>query len=101
MWISLLKFIAIMFLKNKMGFIRSQFFNILNANNSDNLNQLKLDEFKLSIAAMAESRAALFKQNFNYEVQRVVNSLFGFMLILLAAILSLLAYLVQFAWLCL
>lgn len=90
MWISVLKFIAILFLKNKMGFIRSQFFNILNANNSDNLNQLKLDEFKLSIAAMAESRAALFKQNFNYEVQRVVNSLFGFMLILLAAILSLL-----------
>ena len=90
MWTSALKFIAILFLKNKMGFIKSQFFNLLNANSSDDLNKIKLDQLKLSIAAMAESRAALFKRNFNYEVQRVVNSLFGFMLILLAAILSLL-----------
>lgn len=90
MWISALKFIAVLLLKNKMGFIRSQFFNLLNSNSNNDLNQLKLDQLKLSIAAMAESRAALFKQNFNHEVHRVVNSLFGFMLILLAAILSLL-----------
>ena len=101
MWMSALKFIAVLFLKNKMGFIRSQFFNLLNANASDNLNQLKLDQLKLSIATMAENRAALFKRNFNYEVQRVVSSLFGFMLILLAAILSLitgLMWLFATAW---
>lgn len=85
MWTSALKFIAILFLKNRMEYVRSHFFNILNTNTSENLNQLKL-----SIAAMAESRAAIFKQNFHFEVRRVVNSLFGFMLILLAAMLSLL-----------
>lgn len=85
MWTSALKFIAILFLKNRMEYVRSHFFNILNTNSSENLNQLKL-----SIAAMAESRAAIFKQNFHFEVRRVVNSLFGFMLILLAAMLSLL-----------
>ena len=85
MWTSALKFIAILFLKNRMEYVRSHFFNILNTNTSENLNQLKL-----SIAAMAESRAAILKQNFHFEVRRVVNSLFGFMLILLAAMLSLL-----------
>ena len=85
MWTSALKFIAILLLKNRMHFVRSNFFNKPNANSSENLNQLKQ-----SIAAMAESRAAIFKQNFNFEVRRVVNSLFGFMFILLAAMLSLL-----------
>ena len=85
MWTSALKFIAILLLKNRMHFVRSNFFNKPNANSSENLNQLKQ-----SIAAMAESRAAIFKQNFNFEVKRVVNSLFGFMLILLAAMLSML-----------
>jgi uncharacterized membrane protein YqjE len=85
MWASALKFIAILFFKKRMEFVKSNFFNKPNTNASENLNQLKQ-----SIAAMAESRAAIFKQNFNYEVRRVVNSLFGFMFILLAAILSLL-----------
>ena len=85
MWTSALKFIAILLLKNRMHFVRSNFFNKPNANSSENLNQLKQ-----SIAAMAESRAAIFKQNFNFEAKRVVNSLFGFMLILLAAMLSML-----------
>lgn len=85
MWTSALKFIAILFLKNKIESVKSNFFSKSNTNSSEELNQLKQ-----SIAAMAESRAALFKQNFNFEVRRVVNSLFGFMLILLAAILSLL-----------
>ena len=85
MWTSALKFIAILFLKNRMEYVRSHFFDKQNTHSSENLNQLKL-----SIAAMAESRAAIFKQNFHFEVRRVVNSLFGFMLILLAAMLSLL-----------
>lgn len=85
MWNSVFKFIVMLFLKNRMEFVKNNFFNKLNTDSSENLNQLKQ-----SIAAMAESRAAIFKHNFNYEVRRVVNSLFGFMLILLAAILSLL-----------
>ena len=85
MWTSALKFIAILFLKNRMEYVKSTFFNKLNTNSSENLNRLKLN-----IAAMAESRAAIFKQDFHFEVRRVVNSLFGLMLILLAAMLSLL-----------
>jgi uncharacterized membrane protein YqjE len=85
MWTSALKFIAILFLKNRMEYVRSHFFDKQNTNSSENLNKLKL-----SIAAMAESRAAIFKQNFHFEVRRIVSSLFGFMLILLATMLSLL-----------
>ena len=85
MWTTALKFLAILFIKNRMEFAKVNFFNKLNTSSSDDLKRLKEN-----IAAMAESRAAIFKQNFNQDVRRVVNSLFGFMLILLAAILSLL-----------
>ena len=97
MWTTALKFLAVLFLKNRVQFAKVNFFNKLNSNSSDDLNQLKE-----SIAALAESRAAIFKQNFNHEVRRVVNSLFGFMLIFLAAILSLLTglmWLFATAWL--
>ena len=85
MWKTALKFLAILFLKNRMEFVKNNFFSKLNTNSSDDLNRLKEN-----IAAMAESRAAIFKQNFSHEIHRLVKSLFGFMLILLAAILSLL-----------
>ena len=85
MWTTAFKFLAILFLKNRMQFIKHHFIYKLNTNSSDDLQRLKEN-----IAAMAESRAAIFKQNFNHEIHRVVKSLFGFMLILLAAILSLL-----------
>jgi uncharacterized membrane protein YqjE len=96
MWTNLLKFLAVLLLKNRMEFIRNNFFNQLNTHSAEDLNSLKDN-----IAAMAESRAAIFKQNFNHEVRRVVNSLFGFMLIMLAAISSLLtglAWLFASAW---
>ena len=85
MWTTALKFLAILFIKNRMEFAKVIFFNKILTNSSDDLKRLKEN-----IAAMAESRAAIFKKNFNQEVRRVVNSLLGFMLILLAAILSLL-----------
>lgn len=85
MWTTALKFLAILFFKNRMEFAKVNFFNKLDTSSRDDLNRLKEN-----IAAMAESRAAIFKHNFNQDVRRVVNSLFGFMLILLAAILSLL-----------
>jgi uncharacterized membrane protein YqjE len=96
MWKSLIKFLAVLWLKNRMEFIRNNFFNKLNTNSNDDLTKLKE-----TIAVLAESRAAIFKHNFNHEINRVVNSLFGFMLILLAAILSLLtglAWLFALAW---
>lgn len=96
MWTTALKYLAILFLKNRMQFLKSHFFNKLNTNSSDDLQRLKVN-----IAAMAESRAAIFKQNFIDEINRVVKSLFGFMLILLFAILSLLTglmWLFAMAW---
>lgn len=96
MWTTALKFLALLFFKNRMEFVKHNFFNKLNTNSSDDLNRLKVN-----IAAMAESRAAIFKQNFNHELQRVVHSLLGFMLMLLAAILSLLTglmWLFAIAW---
>jgi uncharacterized membrane protein YqjE len=96
MWKTALKFAAILFLKNRMQFAKINFFKKLNAKSNHDLNRLKQN-----IATMAESRAEIFKQNFNQEVKRVVNSLFGFMLILLAAIFSLLTglmWLFALAW---
>ena len=95
MWTNAIKFVAVLFLKNKIQHVKSQFLNILNTNSSndvheDNTKQLKFNQFKLNLAAMAESRAAIFKQNLNDDVSRVVNSLLGFMLILMAALVSLL-----------
>lgn len=90
MWKTALKFLAILFLKNGLAFAKNNFFSKLNPNNSGDDNKLKLNQLKENIAAMAESRAAIFKQNFSHEVSRLVKSLFGFMLILLAAIFSLL-----------
>ncbi len=89
MWTTILKFLAILYLKNRMEFAKVNFFNKLNIKSNDDFNRLKEN-----IAAMAESRAAIFKHDFNHEIHRVVNSLFGFMLILLASILSLLTGLI-------
>jgi uncharacterized membrane protein YqjE len=96
MWKMALKFAAMLFLKNRMEFAKVNFFNKLNTNSNADLIKLKN-----SIAVMAESRAAIFKQNFNQEIKRMVNSLFGFMLIFLAAIFSLLTglmWLFALAW---
>lgn len=79
MWKTAFKFLLILFVKNRMEFAKNNFFNKLNTDSGDDFNQLKEN-----VAVMAESRAAIFKQNFNQEVRRVVNSLFYFMLILIA-----------------
>ena len=41
MWTTALKFLAILFLKNRMQFAKVNFFKKLNTNSSDDLNQLK------------------------------------------------------------
>jgi uncharacterized membrane protein YqjE len=53
--------------------------NLFNKTKSDATSQL--NQLKDNIAVMAESRAAFFKQNINQELQRLVNSLLGLMLI--------------------
>ncbi len=96
MWTTVIKFLAVMFFKNRMQFLKHHFFNKLNTNSSDDIQRLKIN-----IAAMAESRAAIFKQNFIDEINRAVKSLLGFMLILLFAIFSLLTglmWLFAMAW---
>lgn len=90
MWTSALKFLFIFFLKNRMNLLKHNFFDKLNTNANAGLKDIELSRLKENIAAMAESRAAIFKQNFSDDVRRLVNSIFGFMLILLALILSLL-----------
>ena len=90
MWKTALKFLAIFVLKNRMQFLKNSFFNKLHTSAYDSFNKPNLHRLKENIAAMAESRAAIFKHNFNDDINRVVKSLIGFMLILLFAILSLL-----------
>ena len=41
MWTTALKFLAILFLKNRVEFAKVNFFKKLNTNSSDDLNQLK------------------------------------------------------------
>ena len=68
MWTTALKFLAILFIKNRMEFAKVNFFNKLDTSSSDDLKR-----FKENIAAMAESRAAIFKQNFNQEVRHAAQ----------------------------
>ncbi len=115
MWKSAVKFLVIMLLKNRIQFIKNKYFNKLNINqrlnrtSSSYANGLHAgetpetyndepsntnpqpDEFKQlkhNLALMAESRASFFKQNFSHEVQRVVSSLLGFMVMLVAAVFA-------------
>lgn len=88
MWKTAAKLLVIMFLRNRMNHITTDF-------------SKKFDSVKENLAVMAESRAAILKQNFNDDLHRVVNSLFGYMLILLATACSGLTgilWLVAFAW---
>ncbi len=80
---NLLKYLAIWLLKNRLEFVRDSFFNKQNAHTGEHLKNLKVN-----IAAMAETRAAMFKHNFYHEMHRVVTSILGFMLILISVILS-------------
>jgi uncharacterized membrane protein YqjE len=88
MWKTALKLLAVVFFRNRINNVTSDFNNNFGA-------------VKENIAVMAESRAAIFKQNFNDDLQRLVNSLFGFMVILLTAVCSGLTgilWLVASAW---
>jgi uncharacterized membrane protein YqjE len=75
MWKAVLKLLLVLFLRSKITHIKN--------NPSNHLNTTKEN-----IAVMIESRATLFKQNFSDDLQRMVNSLFGYLLVLLAATCS-------------
>ncbi len=75
MWKTAAKLLVVLFLRNRMNLVTSSFGN-------------QFSEVKEHIAVMAESRAAIFKQNFSKDLQRMVNSLLGYMFMLLAAACS-------------
>lgn len=96
MWKTALKLVAellfMLFLRKYVNNIKDDFSNDLSSH---------LSTAKENFAALAESRAAIFKQNFNRDLQRIVNSLIGFMFVLLAAACSVLTgifWLVASAW---
>lgn len=67
MWKAAIKLMALLFLRSRFNHAKSDF-----------------GKIKRNIADLAESRAAFFKQNFDDEMQRIVRSAIGFMLVLIA-----------------
>jgi uncharacterized membrane protein YqjE len=88
MWKNALKLLLVLFLRNRIHQASNHFGNDFSA-------------VKNNIVVMAESRAAIFKQNFNDDLQRMLNSFLGYMLVLLALTFSGLTatlWLVASAW---
>lgn len=75
MWKTALKLAVFIFLRSKINHVKDDIGNNLGA-------------VKENMALLAESRALIFKQNFNHELQRLGNSLLGFMFMMLAAVFS-------------
>lgn len=75
MWKTALKLAVVMFLRSKINHVKDDIGNNLGA-------------VKENMARLAESRALIFKQNFNRELHRLGNSLLGFMFMSIAAIFS-------------
>lgn len=75
MWKTALKLAVFIFLRSKINHVKDDIGNNLGA-------------VKENMALLAESRALIFKQNFNNELQRLGNSLLGFMFMLLATLFS-------------
>ncbi len=71
MWQSAVKLLVFFFLRNRANHAKHDFADV-----------------RESLAVMAESRAAIFKKNFNDELSRLANSLIGFMFLLLATACS-------------
>lgn len=75
MWKTALKLAVFIFLRSKINHVKDDIGNNLGA-------------VKENMVLLAESRALIFKQNFNNELQRLGNSLLGFMFMMLAAVFS-------------
>lgn len=88
MWKTALKLAVFMFLRSKINHVKDDIGNNLGA-------------VKENMAILAESRALIFRQNFHRELNRLGNSLLGFMFMLLAAVcsgLTALMWLFAIAW---
>jgi len=88
MWKTALKLAVFIFLRSKINHVKNDIGSNLGA-------------VKENMALLAESRALIFKQNFNNELQRLGNSLLGFMFMLLATLfsgLTALMWLFAIAW---
>jgi len=71
MWQTAAKLLVFFFLRNRANHAKHDF-----------------TQVQENLAVLAESRAAIFKKNFNDEMQRMANSLMGFIFLLLAAACS-------------
>ena len=88
MWKTALKLAVFIFLRSKINHVKNDIGSNLGA-------------VKENMTLLAESRALIFKQNFNNELQRLGNSLLGFMFMLLATLfsgLTALMWLFAIAW---
>lgn len=88
MWKTALKLAVFMFLRSKINHVKDDIGN-------------NLGTVKENMAILAESRALIFKQNFHRELNRIGNSLLGFLFMLLAGVLSTLTglmWLFAIAW---
>lgn len=88
MWKTALKLAVFMFLRSKINHVKDDIGN-------------NLGTVKENMAILAESRALIFKQNFHRELNRISNSLLGFLFMLLAGVLSTLTglmWLFAIAW---
>jgi len=72
MWKAALQLLVVLFLRNRMHKVTSGFGE-------------QLSDVKEHVAIMAESRASIFKENFHRDIQRMANSLLGYLFMLLAA----------------
>lgn len=88
MWKTALKLAVFIFLRSKINHVKDD----IGSN---------LSSVKENMAILAESRALLFKQNFNRELERLGNSIIGFLFMLLAGVcsgLTALMWLFAIAW---
>lgn len=88
MWKTALKLAVFMFLRSKINHVKDDIGNNLGA-------------VKENMALLAESRALIFRQNFHRELNRIGNSLLGFLFMLLAGVFSTLTglmWLFAIAW---
>lgn len=77
MWKTVAKLLVVLFLRNRISQVKTDF-------------SSQFGTVKEHIAVMAESRAVIFKKNFNDDIKRMVNSFIGYMLVLLAVACSVL-----------
>ncbi|MBC7786971.1 MAG: phage holin family protein [Methylophilaceae bacterium] len=75
MWKTAIKLVLLYVIRNKYNEAKTGF-------------KGDFSKIKDSVADLAESRIVIFKQNLEYEISRIIHSLLGFMLMLVAILCS-------------